>query len=262
MWVLFEKKRSFDGHLLIIFFIIFLVPSELHIIRREHFNRWYSVRAYYVSLTLADVPIQVFCTMLYVCITYFLTDQKLELFRFCAYLAVNLLVCFVAQGLGLLAGSIFNIKWGAIFGPFFICPFLIFSGFFVQMKHAHAAMHWLFQISFLKYALQGILWLTFNILIQLITISFCISGSVYSILGFNREKLDCDAIYCHYRIPNQFIKDIGMLECSKNSTQICDQVSIYNEQRSGFWHVILILIVFIFVFRTCAYIIMSHRLKH
>lgn len=124
-------------------------------IKREHFNRWYSVRAYFVSLTLADIPIQVFCTVIYILITYFMTSQPLEFGRFAAFFSVNLMVCFVAQGLGLLCGSIFDVKYGCILGNFFICPFLIFSGFFVQLKHTHHLTHWLFHISFLKYALEG-----------------------------------------------------------------------------------------------------------
>lgn len=113
------------------------------------------MRAYFLSLTMADIPIQVFCTVIYILITYFMTSQPLEIFRFTCFFSVNLLVCFVAQGLGLLCGSIFNVKYGCILGNFFICPFLIFSGFFVQMKHAHHFTHWLFHISFLKYALEG-----------------------------------------------------------------------------------------------------------
>lgn len=104
---------------------------------------------------MADIPIQCLCTVLYILITYFMTGQPLEIFRFAGFFFVNLLVCFVAQGLGLLCGSIFDVKYGCIFGNFFICPFLVFSGFFVQLKHAHHLTHWLFHISFLKYALEG-----------------------------------------------------------------------------------------------------------
>lgn len=35
------------------------VPSELPIITREHFNKWYSLKSYYLAITLADIPIQV-----------------------------------------------------------------------------------------------------------------------------------------------------------------------------------------------------------
>lgn len=137
------------------FNVLFSVPLELPVIKREHFNRWYSVRAYYISFTLADIPIQVLCTVIYILITYFMTSQPLEFFRFAGFFIVNLLVCFVAQGIGLLVASIFNVQYGTILGNFFICPFLVFSGFFVQMKHAPSILHWMFHASFLKYALEG-----------------------------------------------------------------------------------------------------------
>lgn len=124
-------------------------------IKREHFNRWYSVRAYFISFIIADIPIQVFCTTIFILVTYFMTSQPYEMFRFAGFFLVNLLLCFVAQGLGLLVGSIFNVKYGVFFGNLFICPFVVFSGFFVQMKHAPELLHWLFQISFMKYALEG-----------------------------------------------------------------------------------------------------------
>jgi ATP-binding cassette, subfamily G (WHITE), member 1 len=138
-------------------FFAFTVPSELPVIKREHFNRWYSFTAYYMSLILADIPMQILCTIIYLLITYFLTNQPLELFRFGAFFLINLLCSFVAQGLGLVVSSLFNVKWGCIFGNMFICPFLLFSGFFVQLEHAHSALHWLFHISFLKYALEGLI---------------------------------------------------------------------------------------------------------
>lgn len=37
----------------------FAVPTEMGILLKEHFNRWYSLKAYYVSVTLLDLPISV-----------------------------------------------------------------------------------------------------------------------------------------------------------------------------------------------------------
>ena len=90
--------------------IFFLVPLELSIIKREHFNRWYSLRAYYVAMTLADFPIQVACTVAYVLITYLMTSQPLEYFRLGMFIGILVMVTLVAQGLGLIVGAIFNVK--------------------------------------------------------------------------------------------------------------------------------------------------------
>lgn len=43
----------------ILLFPLFTVPIEMSILLKEHFNRWYSLKAYYTSITLLDLPISV-----------------------------------------------------------------------------------------------------------------------------------------------------------------------------------------------------------
>lgn len=117
---------------------------------------------------------------------------------------------------------IFLIQNGAIFGPFFICPFLIFSGFFIHLTDAHPIMHWLFHISFLKYALQG---------------------AALAIFGYDRPRMDCDETYCHFVLPKKFLKEVDMLE-------------------ADFVEAVIALGVIFFVFRVSAFYVMQYRMKN
>lgn len=196
-------------------------PLELPILAREHFNRWYSLRAYYIATTIADFPIQVFCVFIYITITYFMTAQPLEFKRFGLFLAICLMASFVAQSLGIVTGCIFNVKNASIFGPFFICPFLIFSGFFIHLSDAHPVMHWLFHISFLKYSLEG---------------------ASQALFGYNRPKMECNQMYCHYIRPDYFLKTVDM-------------------DKGDFVTSTIALVIIFTLLRVTAFYIMLYRLK-
>lgn len=40
-------------------FLVRTVPLEMEIMRREHFNRWYQLGPYYMSVILFEIPFQV-----------------------------------------------------------------------------------------------------------------------------------------------------------------------------------------------------------
>jgi ATP-binding cassette subfamily G (WHITE) protein 1 len=85
-------------------------PSELPIITREHFNKWYSLKSYYLAITLADIPIQIVATLLYAIVTYFLTMQPVEAYRIFSFMFMCILISLVAQSFGLFIGAMMDIK--------------------------------------------------------------------------------------------------------------------------------------------------------
>lgn len=88
----------------------FLDPLELPITKREVFNRWYSTSAYYLAMVVSDVPIVLACSLLYLFLIYFMTNQPLESFRAINFILIGILTKFVAQSFGLLIGSMFEVK--------------------------------------------------------------------------------------------------------------------------------------------------------
>jgi ABC-type multidrug transport system permease subunit len=159
------------------------------ICRREHFNRWYSTSAYYLALTIVDVPALIFNNIVFVLITYFMTNMPLEAFRMALFLLISVLVGFTAQGFGIFLGSAFSLHQSLLIASGGIAGMTLFSGFFVLLKDTHYYWHWLFYGSFLKHALDA---------------DFLV------IFGFNRKKLDCNADYCHYRWPHKFLESLGV----------------------------------------------------
>ncbi|XP_028177899.1 ATP-binding cassette sub-family G member 1-like [Ostrinia furnacalis] len=195
-----DAKYVRDSYNMLYFSLMFLMftafssvsihfPDQIPVVRREHFNRWYTAGAYYIATLISTLPTQTICTVSYACIVYWLTGMPPEFVRFGTFCWTLLLVSYVALSVGLLNGSMFNVKNGVIFGPFFIMPFTIFSGFFLRYSDAPVIFRWMFHISFLKHGLVGL---------------------VFAVFGMDRPKMPCSDIYCHYTVPKKFIDDVQM----------------------------------------------------
>lgn len=200
---------------------IITFPSELPIVMREHFNRWYKLRSFYLANKLADFPVQIAAATTFTLIVYLMTGQLLEFRRFFLYISVCIIVSLVAQNVGLILGIGLDVQNGVIFGPLIILPFMIFSGFFVHLNDAHPYMQWLFHISFLKYGFEGVM---------------------VAIYGYDRPKMYCSKEYCHYRHPRHLLKEIDMTHAE-------------------YWSSITVLIGLYFALEFTAYVALRIRLK-
>lgn len=173
---------------------------------KENFNRWYSLKAYYLAITISDIPFQVrkkkyvlwlseksenlyiyinyiiiliyifycflqaiFC-IIYVTIVYFMTSQPTDIMRFSMFLGTCLLISFVAQSVGLVVGAAMNVQNGVFLAPVMSVPFLLFSGFFVSFDAIPVYLRWITYLSYIRYGFEGTALATYS---------------------FGREKLKC-----------------------------------------------------------------------
>lgn len=107
-----------------------------------------------------------------------------------------------------------------IFGPLFISPWVIFSGFFLHLNDAAPFFHWIFHISFLKHGLEGVM------------------EAVY---GYNRTQLPCSDDYCHLISPKKILKELDMLH-------------------NDYWTNFYVLFCYIIILYTITYIMLKYRI--
>lgn len=86
-------------------YVYYVVPLELPILMREHFNRWYKLRSFYLANKFADFPIQLTATCIYTLIVYFMSNQILETKRLILYVLMCFVVTLVAQAIGFIIGA-------------------------------------------------------------------------------------------------------------------------------------------------------------
>ncbi|KAJ8951752.1 hypothetical protein NQ318_012603 [Aromia moschata] len=201
---------------------ILTFPLEMSVFVREHLNYWYSVKAYYMAKTLADIPFQIVLTTCYIIGVYFITSQPLDATRFGMFLLVAVLIALVSQSFGLLIGAGLNIESGVFLGPISTIPMVLFSGFFANLEDIPYYIKWLPYMSYLKYGFEA---------------------SMIAIYGLDRPKLECNADYCHFKYPKSFLKEMSM-----------------NEDMTSYLIDVAVLCGLFILLRICAYFVLRIKL--
>lgn len=200
---------------------ILTFPMEMSILTKEHFNRWYSLKSYYISVNIVDIPVSTVCCILFSAIIYTMSGQPADMNRFFMFTTISLLVVYIAQSIGFMIGAVFNVVNGTFIGPTLVVPMMMFSGFGVTIRDIPDYLKWGTYISYLKYSLEGYI------------------GAIY---GYSRQTLPCNEFYCHYKYPNKFLREIAM-------------------RGDQFWNDIIALSVTLVITRVAAYVLLRWKIQ-
>ncbi|XP_069686822.1 ATP-binding cassette sub-family G member 4-like isoform X3 [Periplaneta americana] len=196
-----DASRVLSNVSCIFFFVLFLffcnsvptvtqIPFETPVVLHEILNNWYSLKAYYISKLIADIPIQIICPTLLLSTGYFLTDQPTDGLRCLQFWILCLLISVIGHHVGLTIGALVsNIEMGMFLIPCTNVALMLFSGFFVILKNVPIWLKWLTDISYFRYTFEG---------------------AMQCIYGYNRPNMKCPEIYCYFKSPLKFLEQFSM----------------------------------------------------
>lgn len=194
---------------------VLVYPQEVKLVKKEHFNRWYSLTPYYAALTVSKLPVQVTLTVVFCTIVYFMTGVPFTVPRFIAFCLIGNVVSLVSEGMGLAIGSVFNVRNGCAIGPSVIAPFLGLAIYGFDFAHSIP--------------------LLMNIIMKTSFIRCGVVAMVLTIFGFGRTPLECTDVYCHFAKPDVLLKYLDI-------------------ERTSVWLEIATMLGIMFVFRLLCFI--------
>uniref|UniRef100_A0A336K6X9 CSON001978 protein n=1 Tax=Culicoides sonorensis TaxID=179676 RepID=A0A336K6X9_CULSO len=226
-----EGERMFD-HLKfcmgVVFFTVYTqimtpilsYPSEVKLVKKECFNRWYGLVPYYLALTFSRIPLQIAFNVIFSSLVYWLAGLPAEIWRFVAFAFIGVIICLVADGLGLLIGATFSVTNGCAVGPMFMAPFLGLAVYgFDFAEKIPFYMDILMRLSFVRGGIVSL---------------------VLTVFGYGRQQLACKDLYCHFDDPKVLLRYLRI------------------ENRS-LWGELAVLIAICVLFRTLLYMSLRRR---
>ncbi|CAH2236678.1 ATP-binding cassette sub-family G member 1-like [Pararge aegeria] len=205
--------------------ILLAYPSEVLLVKREYFNRWYGLKPYYAALVISRTPATIFFCLLYVVIVYPLTAQPMELPRIMMFITICILTALISESLGTLISSTLSVVNSMFVGPVVSVPLMLLAVYGIGSGDEAPPIIWRLAraCSFMRYALEGL---------------------VVAVYGPPRDDLICpsEVVYCEYKNPGYFIKTMGMSGVS-------------------FWVDLGVLIAILFAMNLGAYYLIRQRLS-
>ncbi|KYQ50171.1 ATP-binding cassette sub-family G member 4, partial [Trachymyrmex zeteki] len=171
--------------------VLLQFPFEIRIMKREHFNRWYDLSAYYWALTVVNIPFQMTFAVLYLLMVYFITGQPLELHRSFMFFSTCFICAFIAESIGYNIASVFNAVNSIFVGPALTCPLLLVAvQDFGDPRPLPLYRTIPMYMSYMRYGLEGL---------------------ITAMYGHGRQRLYCppEEIYCHFSSPKEILRIIG-----------------------------------------------------
>ncbi|VVC91574.1 unnamed protein product [Leptidea sinapis] len=173
--------------------VLLAFPSEVMLIKREYFNRWYGLKPYFAAMLVSRTPATIFFALLYLVIVYPWTEQPMEPKRIVMFVTICILVALISESLGTVISSTLSVVNSMFVGPVVTVPLMLLSVYGIGNGDDPIPIVWRLAraCSYMRYGLEGLI------------------AAVY---GPPRANLICpdEVAYCENRNVKHFVKTMGM----------------------------------------------------
>ncbi|XP_047001501.1 ATP-binding cassette sub-family G member 1-like [Schistocerca americana] len=168
-----------------------LYPFELKLVKREYQNGWYSLNSYFAAVFISKLICMHAWTLVFVPLSYLLSSQPLEWYRFLMYSLLFFLVSIISESYGLLIGTVFRPQIGAVIGPCVISPVVALWQYNLGVYHK------------------------ISLFMKIVTnMSFIRLGMIGMIIAMMRDRkpMDCDVMFCPFQYPHVILRMLNAEE--------------------------------------------------
>uniref|UniRef100_A0A2A4JW89 ABC transporter domain-containing protein n=1 Tax=Heliothis virescens TaxID=7102 RepID=A0A2A4JW89_HELVI len=173
--------------------VLLAFPTEVQLVKREYFNRWYGLKPYYAALVVSRTPATIFFSLIYLVITYPITSQPMEPDRIIMFSITCILIALISESMGTVISSMLSVVNSVFMGPAMSVPLMLLAVYGIGSGDDPLPIVWRLAraCSFLRYGIEGL---------------------VAAIYGPPREDLICPehVDYCEYKNVAYFVKLMGM----------------------------------------------------
>ncbi|KAK9764331.1 hypothetical protein K7432_008245 [Basidiobolus ranarum] len=131
--------------------------EERAVFQREHGSGYYTLKSYYFSKNIVELPINLFIPVIFSTITYWMIGYQTDAGKFFIYMLVNVAMSLVGSAIGMFIASLFKEMQVALaVVPLILLPLMMFGGFFLNNGSAPVYLGWIQWISPIKYGFAAL----------------------------------------------------------------------------------------------------------
>ncbi|XP_057668847.1 protein white [Diorhabda carinulata] len=151
---LFLTSMTFQN----VFAVIHTFTMELPIFLREHRKQIYRTDIYFLSKTLAELPFFVIIPLVFTSVCYFLVGLNPHFINYATTCGIMVLVANVALGYGYFISCMASTQSMALsLGGILLIPFLLFGGYFMNLKSIPKYFEWLSYTSWFRHGNEALM---------------------------------------------------------------------------------------------------------